>query len=139
MYMTDHIFPALIIKHLVNKYGEPTTPQKLATGTKPSVSNLCALFYPFVVQKEHAHVDTKALNMRHQSQKGFCSIFVGITQHQKGYLIYVPRTQKIVSSHEFVFDKKFSSALAYTSRQYPEALAKKPEILYIIYDTSSHE
>ena len=40
MYTTDHIFPVLPIKHLVNQDGEPTTPQKLATGTKPSVSNL---------------------------------------------------------------------------------------------------
>ena len=31
---------------------------------------------------------------------------VGITQLQKGYLIYVPSTWKIVSSHEVVFDKK---------------------------------
>ena len=107
MYKNYHIFPVLPIKHLVNQDGEPTTPQKLATGTKPSVSNLCALFYPFVVQKEHAHVDTKALNMRHQSQKGFCSIFVGITQHQKGYLIYVPSTWKIFSSHDVVFDETF--------------------------------
>ena len=36
IYMTDHIFPVLPINHMVNKYGEPTTPHKLATVTKPS-------------------------------------------------------------------------------------------------------
>ena len=36
MYMTDHIFPVLPIKDLINKDGDPTTPHKLATGTKPS-------------------------------------------------------------------------------------------------------
>ena len=123
MYRIDHIFPVLSIEHLVNKDGEPTTPHKLATGTKPSVSNPCTLFCPCVVRKVNEHVDTKTLNMRHQSQNGFWGIFVGIQQHQKGYLIYVPCTWKIVSSHDFLFDEKFSSVLAYTSHFYSEALA----------------
>ena len=59
MYRTYSIFPVLLIKHLVNQYGEPTTTHKLVTGTKPSVSNLRVLLYPFVVQKVTAHVDTK--------------------------------------------------------------------------------
>ena len=41
MYTTYHIFPVLPIKDLINEDGDPTTPQKLATCTKPSVSNLC--------------------------------------------------------------------------------------------------
>ena len=65
MYMTDHILPVLPIKHLVNQDGEPTTPQKLSTGTKTSVSNLHVLFYPCVLLKETTHVETKALNMCH--------------------------------------------------------------------------
>ena len=40
MYTTDHIFPVLPIKDLINEEGDPTTPHKLATGTKPSVSHL---------------------------------------------------------------------------------------------------
>ena len=92
MYITDHIFPVIPIKHLVNQDGGPTIPQKLATGTKTSVSNLLVLFFPCVVKKSTAHVDTKALNMRHQSQKVFHGIFVGIPQHQKGtsytYLVH---------------------------------------------------
>ena len=40
MYTTDHIFTAIPIKNFVNQYGEPTMPIKLATGRKPSVSNL---------------------------------------------------------------------------------------------------
>ena len=31
-------------------------------------------------------------NMRHQSQKGFWGISVGILQHPKGYLVYRPST-----------------------------------------------
>ena len=71
MNTTDHIFPVLPIKDLINEDGDPTTPYKLATGTKPSVSHLCVLFCPCVVRKATAHVDTNTLNMRHQAQKGF--------------------------------------------------------------------
>ena len=78
MYMKDHIFPVLPIKDLIKEDGDPTTPFKLATGTKSSVSHLRMLFFPFVVQKATVHVGTKALNMCHQAQKDFRSIFVGI-------------------------------------------------------------
>ena len=122
IYTTNHISPFLPIKHLVNQNGELTTPHKLATVTKTSVSNPCVLFCPFVVRKATAHVDTKALNMRHQSQKCRCVIFVGIPEHQKGNLIYAPSTRKINSSHDIVFYKMFSSALAYKSRPYSDSL-----------------
>ena len=71
MYTTDHIFPVLPIKDMINKDGDTITPHKLATGKKPSVSHLRVLFCQFVVQKSTAHIETKALNMRHQAQKGF--------------------------------------------------------------------
>ena len=45
MYTTSHIFPVLPIKDLINEYGDPTMPNKLATGTKPSVSHLLVLFF----------------------------------------------------------------------------------------------
>ena len=114
MYTTDHIFPVLPIKDLINEDGDPTTPYKLATGTKPSVSHLRVLFCPCVVRKATAHVDTKTLNMRHQAQKSFRGIFAGIPQHQKGYLVYVPSTRKVISSYDVMFDESFSSALGDT-------------------------
>ena len=73
IYAIDHIFPVLPIKDLINKDGDTTTPHKLATGTKPSVSHLRVLFFPCVVRKAMAHVKTKMLNMRHQAQKGFAA------------------------------------------------------------------
>ena len=60
--------------------------------------------------------------MHHQVKKGFRGIFVGITQHQKVYLVYVPHKRKILSSYNVVFDESFSSSLAYTSQQYAEAV-----------------
>ena len=71
MYTTYHIFNVIPIKHLVSQDFEPTTPHKLTTGTKTSVSNPRVLLLPFVLQKTTAHVDTKALNMNHHSRIGF--------------------------------------------------------------------
>ena len=77
--------------------------------------------------------------MRHQAQKGYRGIFVGIPDHQKGYLVYVPNTRKIVPSYYVLSDESFSSALAYTSLPYPEAMAMCPEVTYTLYETYSKE
>ena len=75
--------------------------------------------------------------MRHQAQKGFRGIFVGIPEHQKVYLVYVPSTRKIISSYDVVFDEIFSCALAYTSRPYSEAMAMRPAVTYTLHAMSS--
>ena len=68
--------------------------------------------------------------MRHQAQKGFRGIFVGIPQHQKGYLVYAPSTRKIIYSYDVVCDERFSSALVYTPRPYSEAMDMRPSVIY---------
>ena len=107
MYTTDCIFPVLLIKYLINEDGEPTTTFKLTISVKPSVSHLRVLFCPCVVRKSTAHIDKKALNVRHQAQTIFRGIFVGIPHHQKGYLVYVPSTRKIKSSYDIYFYEFF--------------------------------
>ena len=74
--------------------------------------------------------------MRHQAQKGFRGIFVGITQHQKVYLVYVPSTRKIISSYDVVFDEILSSTLAYTSQPCSEAMVMRPDMTYTPSATS---
>ena len=115
MYTTDHILPVLAIKDLINEDGNPTTPFKLATGTKPSASNLRVLFFSCIVQKYTAHVDKKALNIRHQAQEGFQGTFFGVIQHQKGYLVYVPSTRNIMSSYDVFFDDFFQCLSIYVT------------------------
>ena len=139
MYTTDHIFPFLPIKDLINEDGDPTTTHKLLTGTKPLVSHVHVLFCPCVVRKATAHVETKTLNMRNQAKKGFHGIFNGIPEHQKGYIVYVPSRIKIISSYDVVFDENNSSALSYTSRPYAEAMAMRPTVTCTPYATSSKE
>ena len=97
---------------MINEDVDLTTPFKLATGTKPSVSQLRVLLCPCVVRKSTANVNKKALNISHQAQKGFCGIFIGIPQHQKVYLVYVQSTRKIIYLYDVVFDESFFSALA---------------------------
>ena len=111
----------------------------METGTKPLVSHLHVLFFPCVVQKAMAEVETKTLNMRHQAQKRFCGIFVGIPQHQKGYFVYVTSTRKVILSYDVVFDEKYSSVLSYTSQPYMEAIAMCHAVTYTPYATSSKE
>ena len=53
--------------------------------------------------------------------------------------MYVHITRKIISSYDVVFDESFSSALVYTSRPYPEAMATRPEVTYIPYAKSLKE
>ena len=136
MYTADHIFSVLPIKYLINKDGEPNMPFKLATGTKTSGSYLHVLFCTCVVWKATSHIYKKALNMRHQAQNGFCNIFVEITQHQKGYLVYVPSTRNIISSYDVVFDESFPSTLEYTSQPYAEAIAVRMDVSCTLFATS---
>ena len=77
--------------------------------------------------------------MRHQAKKWFRGIFVGIPEHQKGYLVYVPSTRKIISSYDVVFEESFSSALVYMSRPYSESMAMRLAVTYTPYATSSKE
>ena len=123
MYTEDHILPVIPIKDLINEDGNPTIPYKLATGMKTSISHLRVLFCPCVVPKSTAHVGTKAFHICQQAQKDFNGIFVGIPQHQKGYLVCEPRKWKIVSLYVVVFDEIFYSELAYTPQPYAEAMA----------------
>ena len=107
IYMADHIFAVLPIKYFTEEDGGPTASCKLATGTNLQYNIHMFYFCPCVVHKDTAHVGTKALNMRHQAQNVFCSIFVGITQHQKEYLVYVPNKRKILSLYNIVFNESF--------------------------------
>ena len=88
------------------------------------------LFCLCVVQKATEHVGTKALNMHNQAQKVFRGIFFGTPQNQKGYLVYVPHTRKIISSYDVVFDEIFSIKLAYKSQPYAEEMAMCPAVSY---------
>ena len=95
------------------------------------------LFGTCIVRKATVYVDKKEFNMCHQAQKGFRGIFIGILQHQKGYVVYVLSIRKIISPYDVVFNESFSSTLAYTLQHYAEGVAMRPEVSYIPCATSS--
>ena len=59
MYTIDHIFTVIPIKDMIKEDGDTTTPFKLTTGTKSSVSHLRVLFCTYVVQKATAHLQPR--------------------------------------------------------------------------------
>ena len=65
IYKSDHIFPVLTINDFRNKEGNPTTPFKLVTGIKPSISNSRVLCCPCFARKANVDVGTEVLYMRH--------------------------------------------------------------------------
>ena len=73
------------------------------------------------------------------SMESFCGIFIGISQHQKGYLVYVPSKRRIVFSYDVVLDESFSSALVYTSQPYSEAMVMRLAVTYTPCAKSSME
>ena len=50
--------------------------------------------------------------------------------------MHVPSTRKIIYSYDVVFDESFSSALAYTSQYYSEAIAMRLAVMYTPCTTS---
>ena len=115
IYLTDHILPVLPIKHLVNEDVEPTMPHKLATGMKPSVSNLRFLLCPCVVQKATtAHVDTKASNILHNLIKGFGGILIGTPQNKKGtsYMYLVLSSSTCLNGHKSSQNRGFMTTIS---------------------------
>ena len=53
--------------------------------------------------------------------------------------MYVPSTRKIIYSYDVVFDENISSALAYMSLPYSEAMDMRPSVTYTLYATYSKE
>ena len=54
-------------------------------------------------------------------------------------LVYVLSTRKIISSYDVVFVDSVSSALAYMSQAYSEAMSMRPYVVYTTWATSSRE
>ena len=49
MYTTDHIFPVLPIKYLINEDGDPTTPYKLANRYRTFSITFIPVIFPYVL------------------------------------------------------------------------------------------
>ena len=139
IYADLYALSVLPLKYLVNEKGEPCTLFELMNGEKPSVRHLRTLFCPVIVKKHTAMKDKKVVNMRHQAQKGYRGIFVGMPENQEGYLCYVPSIRNTVTSYDALFDKTFSSALAYSEKPYHDAMSMRPGVSFIPCVTDTRE
>ena len=76
--------------------------------------------------------------MRYHSQKSFGVSLLEFHNTRKvtssTYPVHIKK-----SSHDIGFDKNNYGALSYMPRPYSEALTEQPSVLYIPYNTSSHE
>ena len=95
MYTTDHIFPVLPIKDLINEDGDPTTPFKLVTGMKPSVSHLRVLFCPCVVRKATAHGQNKTRTCDTEGFVPVASLYGAVGSPSSFIRSFIGRTGKI--------------------------------------------
>ena len=101
--------------------------------------HIYACYFTYLLYGDLCTGSEKGIKFVSPSPKVYRGIFVGIPQHQKVYLLYVPSTKKIISSYDAVFDEIFSSALAYTSQPYSEAMSVCTSITYTHCVTSSKE
>ena len=53
--------------------------------------------------------------------------------------MYVHSKRKVIYSYDVVFEESLSSALAYTSQPYSEAMVMRPAVTYTLYAMSSKE
>ena len=91
MYTIDHIFPVLLIKHLVNHNVEPTLSHKLSTGTKPSVSNL-RVFFRLLYEKQLLMLIQINSILFISHNRVFGVYLLEFQNIKKGDLIYVPNS-----------------------------------------------
>ena len=116
-YKTDHIFPVLRIKHLVDKDSKTTIYYFKLVQVQIIQYHIYACYFAHLLYGKLLQLLTKkVLNLIHQAQKDFRRIFVVITQQQKVYIVHAPSTRKIISSYDVAFDESFSSAMAYMSQ-----------------------
>jgi Reverse transcriptase (RNA-dependent DNA polymerase) len=106
-------FAVIPIKGL-RKECNVTTPFELFYGIKPSVQKFRTLFCPCVYK---VYIRTKTVSsktVRHfdsktHPQRGVIGIFCGFPRSQSGYIVWEPRSRKLVVSADVQFDEKFHS------------------------------
>jgi hypothetical protein len=107
------VFSVIPIKGLCKKCNV-TTPYELFYGIKPSIRKFRTMFFPCVYKVYMRTKTVSSKTVRHfdlktHPQRGVIGIFCGFPRSQAGYLIWEPRSKKIVVSADSQFDKKFHS------------------------------
>jgi hypothetical protein len=112
------MFNTLSCKDLVTADDTVTTPFELFVGSKPMVSHFRVFGRPCFTKKWTTLVDCKPEDNSKGIQRGIKGIHLGFSPTQKGLLLFVPFTRKIVISGDVICDETFASAVAETWRPY---------------------
>jgi hypothetical protein len=127
VYATD-IFNVLPVRGMKNEEDCPATPYELFFSEKPSIAHFRVFGCPTVVW----HWATKQSLQGKQTERGIHGIFLGFNANNKGYVIYTPGHQQIVTSEDVSFDEHFNSAIATTWQQHHDSLALRPVESHIL-------
>ena len=118
MYTAYYILPVLTIKEFIKKYGDPTTPFKLATDMKPSISYLRVLFFSMCYNKIYCKCWEKFIKHVSPSAKVFRGLFCWYSTESKSVFCLCTKQTRDILFLQCFFNDSFSSALAYTSQPY---------------------
>ena len=105
MYTPHYIFPILTIEPLINQDGEPTTPHKLPTDIKYSLSNPPVLFYHVLY--------TKGLHLLTERR------YVCVNNHKRVFGVYLLEfyTKKGTSYMYLLHEKYFIHMTFYLTKK----------------------
>ena len=127
IYTVNHIFLILPIKDPINKDDKPTTPFKLVTGKKPSIT-FTRVILSICCTKSYCTCWDKGIKYTSSRVKWFPRYLRWNSTTSKRYLVYVPHRWNIISPYNVVFDEIFSSVLEYMSQPYTEAMDMRPDV-----------
>ena len=116
------VFNYLLLKNL-DQEGRPMTPFKLFHGYKPKVGHFWVLFCPTIAKKYKAMHDDHMINIPMTPQWGIRGIHVGFPSMQARYLVFIPATHQLLTSHDVNVDKQFITTITYMAKPYHDALA----------------
>ncbi len=113
-----HIVNSCPAKNVTDQDGNPTTPYQYSYGRKPSLANFSVVGCPPVYFKHYEPTFcNKLITYKQHLQCASHGIFIGFPGNSAGWLVYSPEhPQRIVITRNAYFDKDFSSAHAFDSK-----------------------
>jgi hypothetical protein len=88
-----YIFNILSVRGLLDKQDLPSKPHQLFLGHTPTISQFRVFGCPTVI----CHWIAAEKSGGKQTERGMRGIFIGFTKNQKGYMIYIPASQKFLT------------------------------------------
>ena len=125
MMWGEAILHATRIKNLVVRQGEQKCPAELMRGIKPKVSDSKLSTFGY---RDVSKLEPKALEGK----------FVGYTEGDNGYLVYVPNTRKVVAVRELIIKESEVGSIP-DNTETPDLLDEGSQQLGILHPDNGHQ